>query len=293
MGIADRSRRDKVFGLGSLRPDPWTVSKSGKGRTVLVVEDKPNVRALFVRMLATIDCTVVAAASLAEAAGVMARTIPDVIVLGLRLPDSDELQTLEAVFAHGSRSQVIIVSGFLTTDLTVKAVKLGAQQVLEKPVLERPFLEAVMKALATAASMPTDVVPMADRTQGAAAHFVSLVLRALDSDRDLKTLGVWAKHVGLSDTMLRLACYRAQLKQPHNARDFARVLLAVVRARKHGCDLALLLDIADTRTLGPLLAWAGLTGRTTGISVQEFLERQQFIPADHEVLRLLREALKR
>jgi hypothetical protein len=93
--------------------------------------------------------------------------------------------------------------------------------------------------------------------------------------------------------MLRQACYRAQMHQPHDARDFVRVLVAVVRARKHGCDLALLLDISDTRTLDPLLARAGLTGMTTDASVEEFLVRQQFIPAGHEVLRLLRDALKR
>jgi hypothetical protein len=55
----------------------------------------------------------------------------------------------------------------------------------------------------------------------------------------------------------------------------------------------LLLDINDTRTRDGFLGRAGLAGRTKGVTVEELLDRQQFIPAGHEVLRLLREALER
>ena len=233
------------------------------------------------------------AASLAEAVPLIAGQQPEVVVLDLRLPDSNELQTLKEVFAHRNRSQVIVVSGFLTTDLTVQAMHRGALHVFEKPVAERPFCETVQKALAVAASTEAQPLHAADRARGAASHFVDLVLRTLDTDRDLKTLGAWAEYVGVSVTMLRQACYRAQLHQPHDARDFVRVLVAVARARELECDLALLLDISDTRTLDPLLARAGLTSRTKDASVEDFLARQQFIAAGHEVLRQLREALKR
>jgi hypothetical protein len=67
--------------------------------------------------------------------------------------------------------------------------------------------------------------------------------------------------------------------------------VAIVRSRRLGCECDLLLDLHDTRTREAFLARAGLTSRTMGITVEEFLDTQQFISAGHEVLRLLREAL--
>ena len=68
--------------------------------------------------------------------------------------------------------------------------------------------------------------------------------------------------------------------------------MAIVRRRRLGCECDLLLGLHDTRTREAFLARAGLTGRTVGATVEEFLDRQQFIPAGHEILRLLREALE-
>ena len=286
----DPARRDDGLSAGPSWPHRPNSPKTGTSRTVLVVEDKPSVRALLVRMLASVECTVLTAASLPEALAIMRDTPPDVIVLDLRLLDSNEQATLDAVFAHRGRSHVIVVSAFLTTELIVRAMHLGARHVLDKPVSEEALVEAVQKALEPAPAI-ADPVQASDRERGAASHLVNLMLRALDADRDLKTLGAWARHVGLSETMLRQACYRAQMHQPHDARDFVRILVAVVRAEEHACDLSLLLDISDTRTLDPLLARAGLTGMTTDVNVETFLARQQFIPAGHEVLRLLRKAL--
>lgn len=156
--------------------------------------------------------------------------------------------------------------------------------------ITRPVTLAVGNALEQAPSGTP--LPAPDRERGAAAHLVNLILRALDADRDLKTLDAWARHAGLSVTMLRQACYLAHLT-PHDARDFVRALVGVIRSRSLACECDLLLDNADTRTRDAFLDRAGLTGRTMDATVEDFLDRQQFIPAGHEVLRLLRDALKR
>ena len=287
----DPARGDEGLSAGpSWRHRPNS-PRTATSRTVLVVEDKPSVRALLVRLLASVDCDVLTAASLTEAMAIMDDKPPDVIVLDLRLPDSTEEDTLDAVFASRIRTQVIVVSGFLTTNLTVKAMQLGALHVFEKPIVtEQAFVEAVRKGLAPAPQAAAQSVQTADRARGAAAHFVSLVLRALDADLDLKTLGAWAVHVGVSVSMLREACYLVHVP-PHDARDFVRMLVAVIRARRLACDLDLLLDIADTRTLDGLIGKAGLTGKPATATVADFLEHQRFVPAGHEVLRLLRQAL--
>ncbi len=277
----------------NLRSSPLDLSKTpeartGAGRTVLVAEDKDSLRALFARIVRSIDCTVLTAASLPEALAIMRNAEPDIILLDLRLLDSNEQNTLDAIFAHRRRSQVIVVSGFLTTELVVRAMQLGAHQVLDKPVSESGLVRAVLKAVESAPSAAP--VPTPNREQGAAAHLVDLVLRALNADRDLKKLDTWATHVGLSVTMLRQACYLAHLP-PHDVRDFVRALVGVIRSRRLACELDLLLDNADTRTRDAFLERSGLTGRTLNATVKDFLAQQQFIPAGHEVLRLLRQAL--
>jgi FixJ family two-component response regulator len=288
----DPACADGGLSSGSRWPHRSDAPRTDTTRTVLVVEDRPSVRALLVRMLASIECTVLTATSWAEALAVVAQVRPDVIVLDLRLPDSTEQDTLEAVFARRMRSQVIVVSGFLTVDLAFRAARLGAFDVLAKPVDPDLFVEAVRKALAAAASARSTFTAQTHETGDAASQFVGLVLRTLDADRDLKTLDAWARHVGRSVTRLRQACYLAHIT-PHDARDFVRALVAVVRSRSLGCECDLLLDINDTRTRDAFLARAGLTGRTIDATVEDFLDRQQFIPAGHEVLRLLRDALKR
>ena len=59
----------------------------------------------------------------------------------------------------------------------------------------RPVTLAVGNALEQAPSGTP--LPAPDRERGAAAHLVNLILRALDADRDLKTLDAWARHAGL------------------------------------------------------------------------------------------------
>lgn len=278
-----------AYGGQRLGTDSKQGERTDKRRLVLVVEDNPSVAAMFVRVLSSVDCTVLTATSLAQALAAAARKRPHVIVLDLRLPDSGELETLDAILGHHNSSRVIVVSGFSTTALTVQAMKKGAFHVFEKPVKVDPFLSVVRDALATDVAYPAR---HSSQAGDAVSRLVEHFGRTLTANRDLKTLGAWADHIGVSVTMLRQACYLAHVP-PHDARDFVRVLVAVVRAQKMGCDLDLLFDIADSRTLHALLIKAGLAGRTANASVGEFLARQQFVPTGHEVLRLLREALKR
>jgi hypothetical protein len=168
-------------------------------------------------------------------------------------------------------------------------MKWGALHVLEKPVNADGFLNVIRNALVTTSTDRHKAQP-AGPAGDAVSRLVEHIGRTLNGDRDLKTLGAWAENIGVSLTMLRQACYLAHVP-PHQARDFVRALVAVIRSKGLSCDVDLLLDFADTRTLRAFLARAGLTGRTAHPTVEDFLTRQQFIPARHEVLRLLRQNL--
>jgi hypothetical protein len=85
-------------------------------------------------------------------------------------------------------------------------------------------------------------------------------------------------------------CFLAGIQHPHDARDFVRLLSALLKAQRFGCTMEMLLDVADRRTLNRLMDRSGVAGDATA-GVWEFLERQTLIPRRHEVLRLLREPL--
>lgn len=117
------------------------------------------------------------------------------------------------------------------------------------------------------------------------------MLRACKSEKDLKTLSMWAHQVAVSYTTLCEVC-RLIGVQPRHARDFTRVLRAVMRPSFDFRQLASFLDISDRRTLEPLLQTAGFyTLVSQPVSVTSFLDNQQFINSENAGLRVIREIL--
>jgi hypothetical protein len=87
-------------------------------------------------------------------------------------------------------------------------------------------------------------------------------------------------------------CFLAGIQHPHDARDFVRLLSALLKAQRFGCTMEMLLDVADRRALSRLMDRSAVAGDATA-GVWEFLERQTLIPRRHEVLRLLQRELLR
>jgi hypothetical protein len=81
---------------------------------------------------------------------------------------------------------------------------------------------------------------------------------------------------------------------PRDGRDFTRLLRALIKSVQYDCDLRALLDVSDRRTLATLLERGGV-GPPLGKprpSVDRFLDRQQFVAAGNDGLRVLRAVLR-
>ena len=111
-------------------------------------------------------------------------------------------------------------------------------------------------------------------------RWASFVFYVLHAESDPKTIGTWAKAVGVSRTALSECCRLVHVS-PHDARDFARLIRAILRSGATW-QPETALDVADARTLKKLLARSGLphTARTTP-TLQEFFARQRWIPPDN------------
>lgn len=133
---------------------------------------------------------------------------------------------------------------------------------------------------------------IAGQPRSPAQRWVHFVIAACHSEHDPRTLGEWARCAGVSYSSLCESCRLLDIR-PHFARDFARGLRALIRAREWQCPPELLLDFRDRRTLNGFLARAGSSfPDLTAGSVALYLEEQLFIPYTNQGLRLLVDAFR-
>jgi two-component system, OmpR family, response regulator len=101
--------------------------------TILLVDDEERFRTNLKKMLAAHGFTVTALASGQEALDELARQPYDVILLDVRMPVMDGLETLAAIKKDHLDSEVIILTGHASVDAAAEIIRLGASEFLLKP----------------------------------------------------------------------------------------------------------------------------------------------------------------
>lgn len=115
---------------------------------ILVVDDQDAIRHFISRFLIEEDkYEVRTAATGGEALEAVEASMPDLVILDLKLPDLDGLQVLERIRELDEDITVIIITAFGQIDTAVKAMKLGANDYITKPVILDQLLIAIEKAL--------------------------------------------------------------------------------------------------------------------------------------------------
>ena len=105
----------------------------GKQRTVLVVEDEPDIREVLVEYFRSRGYTVTGAADGRSAIAALERGAFDLVLTDLQLPGVDGLAVLSAARRLYPSIYVIIVTGYASLDSAIQAVRLGAYDYLTKP----------------------------------------------------------------------------------------------------------------------------------------------------------------
>jgi FixJ family two-component response regulator len=115
--------------------------------TVYVVDDDPSVRLAMERLLKSVGLTVKTFASAQE---FLDQTTPEwsgCLIVDLRMPGIGGLDLQDQLTARQVRLPVIFLTGYGTVPASVRAMKAGAVDFLEKPVDDQTLLDAVHKAL--------------------------------------------------------------------------------------------------------------------------------------------------
>jgi CheY-like chemotaxis protein len=117
-------------------------------RTILVVDDEPQIRTLCRLALENSGYVVREATNGREALAALDETAFDLIALDLSMPDVDGFEFLRAVRVRLPKPRTIVMSGFLGGTMLPTAKLFGAFSTLAKPFSPDSLLSAVREALA-------------------------------------------------------------------------------------------------------------------------------------------------
>lgn len=130
----------------------------GKGK-VLIVDDDPGIRDLFVKILKNAGLTSYEVKSGEECMEFVKKNKPDVILLDLKMADMDGVDTLRLIKQYDKNIVVILVTAYATINTAIEAMKLGAFDYIAKPFDNDKIISLVEKALKTTTSLGLGTSP--------------------------------------------------------------------------------------------------------------------------------------
>ncbi|MCX5894090.1 MAG: response regulator transcription factor [Deltaproteobacteria bacterium] len=115
--------------------------------TVFIVDDDPSICAALARLFKSVGLPARSFAGPRDFLDQAPQLGPGCLVLDMRLPGLSGLDLQEELARAGIRLPVIFLTAHGSVPLSVKAMKAGAADFLEKPVEDQTLLDAVYQAL--------------------------------------------------------------------------------------------------------------------------------------------------
>jgi CheY-like chemotaxis protein len=257
---------------------------------VLVIDDDLGTLDTFSAILRHDGCKVAVSSSGRDGLFRALRDRYDLLICDVRLGDISGLEIVRELRNRSMATPVVLVTGFGSTLDAVEAMRLGATDYVEKPLIDLELIAVARRALSRnkITSEPAATPPFHSEI---AVRWADIVIPVVDSPRDLKTLDHWAHYLAVSRSSLKTWCYTVGVS-PRRSLIFARLLRAVALRARHRTRPEESLNFADRRTLVAMLKFAGLFSKTeTGLphTCKEFLARQTLVRDEH----LIRELTQR
>jgi DNA-binding NtrC family response regulator len=121
--------------------------KASVSRKILIVDDEPNVTEPLELVLTDAGFTVLTADSVADGMAVLKQTPVDLVITDLRLSDGTGIDLISHVKKEIPETEVILMTGYGSLDVTIEAIKAGAYYYLEKPYTPDRLFMLVERAL--------------------------------------------------------------------------------------------------------------------------------------------------
>ncbi len=114
--------------------------------TILLVDDEEDFVEMLSLRLKEIGETVIAAFSGRQCLEILAKSDIDVIILDVKMPGMDGIETLEKIKQAHPLVEVIMLTGHGTIESAIQGMKLGAYDLLLKPADFGELVEKLKKA---------------------------------------------------------------------------------------------------------------------------------------------------
>ncbi len=115
--------------------------------SVLIVDDEPSIIQSLTGLLSDEGFDVSSASNGYEALKMIEKESPDLVLLDIWMPGFDGIETLKEIKKTSPFIQVIIITGHGTIETAVTATKLGAFDLIEKPLSIDKMILAINNAL--------------------------------------------------------------------------------------------------------------------------------------------------
>lgn len=126
-----------------IRPRAGCVPRKRNIRDILIIDDEKDLCSLLSDALCRRGYRVAAANTSKEGLACLKKAPPDLVLLDLKLPDSDGINVLSAIQRMYPRTVVIIISAYGSEEKRDAALSKGAYGFIDKPFTERTILRSI------------------------------------------------------------------------------------------------------------------------------------------------------
>jgi len=116
-------------------------------RKILVIDDEPELLALLMEVLEDEGYQALSAANGADGIRLNELENPDLIVLDLRMPEMDGIETLRQIRKQDDKVKVVILTGYGSPDIIRDAADLDVSEYLSKPFENEHLLRVIGETL--------------------------------------------------------------------------------------------------------------------------------------------------
>ncbi|MDI6751935.1 MAG: response regulator [bacterium] len=120
---------------------------NSSAKKILIIEDDQDLVRTFTAIMENSGLAVSVAFSGKEAKNLLKRSLPDLILLDIKLPDVNGLNLIEEVKKEFTETAIIVITGHSSLDNAIRALKLGAADFFIKPVDLKALKKATDKCL--------------------------------------------------------------------------------------------------------------------------------------------------
>ena len=192
-------------------------------RSVLVVDDEADVRALLTDLLTEEGYKVRTADTAAKAVAEIEKHLPDLVMMDVQLPDQDGIALLRQLKKEHSELEMIVMTAFGGSSTAIKAMEHGAYDYVTKP-FEIDDLLATLKRVFEHADMSHEVSTLRLELGKSAAERERIVGSSKPMLEVFKLIGKVASadatvlvtgESGTGKELIAEALHRASKRNPH------------------------------------------------------------------------------